>query len=165
MKARPWFREPMLALVIGIPLATVAAGIATLVIAARGPGDAMDHGVRRVAQAQTVDLAPDREAARLGLGATASIDAAGAIELRFKTAAPSAAQALVLTLQHSSDPESDRIVTLSRQDSARYAGRLTAARAPGAYNAMLGPAGGSWRLVGRLALDGDRLDLGPALAN
>lgn len=164
MNERPWFREPMLALVIGIPLATVAAGIATLVIAARGPGDAMDDGVRRVAQAQIVDLAPDREAARLGLGATATIDAAGTVELRFRTGTPPAAQTLVLTLRHSTDPQLDRVVTLNR-DSVRYAGRLTAARAPGAYNAMLGPADGSWRLVGRLALNGDRLDLGPSLVN
>jgi len=36
---RPWYREPMLWLVIGIPLATVVAGITTVVIAYSGKFD------------------------------------------------------------------------------------------------------------------------------
>lgn len=163
MNPRPWYREPMLALVIGLPLAAVVAGIGTLVIAARGPGDAMDHAVRRVAQVQTTDLAPDREAARQGLAATAVIDDAGAIRLHLRTAAPVPADILILTLRHATDPRRDRSVTLAHLGGSDYVGRLPASPSTGAHNAVLEPAGGRWRLVGRLA-DGDRrFNLQPAL--
>jgi len=66
----------MLALVIGLPLAAVAGGIATFVIAERN-ADPGDPRVRRVAQTQTVDLAADREASRQGYAATATIDTDG----------------------------------------------------------------------------------------
>lgn len=164
MSARPWFREPMLALVIGIPLASVVAGVATLVIAAGGPGDAMDADVRRVAQVQTADLAPDRAGARLGLEANAAIDGAGAIEVRFQTVAEPVAESLVLALRHGADAERDLVATLTRVDGGRYLGRLPGPRAAGAYNAVLEPADRSWRLVGRLADAGNRIELRPALA-
>lgn len=165
MNPRPWYREPMLALVLGLPFAAVVAGIATLVIAARGPGDAMDHAVRRVAQVQTTDLAPDREAARQGLGASASIDDTGAIRLHLRAVVPVPADILVLTLRHVTDPRRDRSANLARLGGTEYAGRLSASRSTGAHNAVLEPEDGNWRLVGRLA-DGDRrLGLQPALAD
>jgi hypothetical protein len=36
MNARPWYREPMVLLVIALPAAAVVAGVATLVLAAGG---------------------------------------------------------------------------------------------------------------------------------
>lgn len=165
MSARPWFREPMLALVIGIPLASVVAGVATLVIAAGGPGDAMDADVRRVAQVQTADLAPDRESARLGLEATAALDGTGAIDVQFLAGTAPVADSLILALRHGTDAERDLVATLTRTDGDRYLGRLPAPRAAGAYNATLQPAGADWRLVGRLAIGGERIELRPALAD
>lgn len=165
MSPRPWYREPMLALVIGLPLTAVVAAIGTLVIAARGPGDAMDHAVRRVAQVQTTDLAPDRKAARQGLAATAVIDDAGAIRLQLRAAAPLPADILLLTLRHATDPRRDRSAALAHLGGADYAGRLPAPRSPGAHNAVLEPADGNWRLVGRLAEGDQRINLQPALGD
>ena len=162
MNARPWYREPMLALVIGLPLAAVVASIATLVIAARGPGDAMEHGVRRVAQAQTADLAPDYEAARLGIEATLAIDADGTVALQFESG-ESPAGPLALTLRHGTDPSRDRVVTLERRDGTRFGGRLPLPRAAGAYNLTLAPPDGGWRLVGRLDAGSRRVALQAAL--
>jgi hypothetical protein len=162
MNARPWYREPMLALVIGLPLAAVVASFATLVIAARGHGDAMDHGVRRVAQTQTTDLRPDHEAARLGLEATLSMDADGSVALQFQSGAPPAGP-LALTLRHSADPGRDRIVALEPRDGTRFGGMLLPPRAAGAYNLTLAPPDGAWRLVGRLDAGSRRAALQAAL--
>lgn len=162
MNSRPWYREPMLALVIGLPLAAVVASIATLVIAARGPGDAMDHGVRRVAQTQTTDLAPDHEAARLGIEATLALAADGTVALQFGSGGPPAGP-LILTLRHSTDPGRDRVVTLERRDGVRFGGLLPLPRAAGAYNLTLSPPDGGWRLVGRLEAGGHRVALQAAL--
>ena len=162
MSARPWYREPMLALVIGLPLAAVVASIATLVIAARGPGDTMDRGVRRVAQTQTADLTPDHEAARLGIEATLTLDAGGSLALQFESGAQPADR-LILTLRHGTDPGRDRVVTLKPRGESQFAGRLPASRAAGAYNLTLAPADGRWRLVGRLDAGESRVALRAAL--
>jgi hypothetical protein len=162
MSERPWYREPMLALVIGLPAAAVVAGFATLVIAASGPGDASYASVRRVAQTQTADLAPDHAAAQLGLAAVATIAADGTVALRFEQAAP-ADGPLALELRHATDPRRDRVVELARLDAASFVGRLPAPRAAGAYNVELEPADGAWRLVGRLDAGSSRLRLSAAL--
>ena len=74
---------PLLWLVVLIPLATVVAGIGTVVIATRtGSTDAVIDPVRRTAQVQDSDLRADREAARLGLSGRAGVDAGtGAVRL------------------------------------------------------------------------------------
>ena len=164
MSARPWYREPMLALVFGLPLAAVVAGVATLVIAANTTSDGGDPRVRRVAQTQTTDLAPDRAAARLGLVAVATLDPDGVIRLAFEAANPADAT-LHLALRHRTDPRRDREVTLSRVDGTGYAGLLSGPLEDGAYNAELTPADGAWRIVGRLEDGAIRARLDAAVAH
>ena len=162
MSGRPWFREPMLALVIGLPAAAVVAGIATLILALRGADDAGDHRVRGVAQSQTTDLGPDSAAARLVLRASATVDVDGIVTLRFQDASP-VAPALELSLRHATDPRRDRAVRLQPAGKRTYAGRLDAPRAAGDYNAELAPPDAEWRLVGRLEAGSGRLSLIPAV--
>jgi hypothetical protein len=164
MSARPWYREPMLALVFGLPAAAVVAGIATLVIAASGAGDGGDHRVRRVAQTQTTDLAPDRAAARLGLSAVATLDADGVVRAVLD-AAPPGEGALHLLLRHRTDPRRDREVTLSRVEGSTWAGLLSGPIEAGAYNAELAPEGNAWRIVGRLEDGAVRMRLDAAVAD
>ena len=162
MSARPCYREPMLLLVIGLPAAAVIAGIATLILAASGAGDAGDHRVSRVAQAQTADLGPDGAAGRLALHAGAVLDADGFVTLRFEDASPDV-PSLDLSLRHATDPRRDRAVRLQRAGERVYAGRLDERRASGDYNAELVPPGAEWRLVGRLEAGSRRLALEPAI--
>lgn len=161
MSARPWYREPMLALVWGLPLAAVVAGIATLVIAAR-TSDTGDARVRRVAQTQTADLAPDRAAARLGLAADATVDAEGVVRVGLDAAQPGV-DTLRLTFRHVTDPRRDREITLSRVEGASYAALLPEPLGAGAYNAELVPTDGVWRLVGRLEDGAAHTTLRPAV--
>ncbi|HET8690869.1 MAG TPA: FixH family protein [Steroidobacteraceae bacterium] len=163
MRKRPWYREPMLALVIGLPLAAVAGGIATFVIAERN-ADPGDPRVRRVAQTQTVDLAADREASRQGYAATATIDTDGVIRVEFEAARPAAAS-LRLVFRHVTDPRRDCDVTLSHVPEYGFAGLLSGALGAGAYNAELTPEDGEWRLVGRLEDGAIHTRLVPALGH
>lgn len=160
MNAKPWYREPMLALVIGLPASAVVAGIATLVLAAGG--DAGDSRVRRVAQTQTTDLAPDRAAARLGLGAELALDGNGAVTLRFAGGAPQET-ALRLDLRHATEAKRDRAARLVSAGDGVFVGRLEGERGPGAYNVELGPEDLAWRLVGRLDPGRAHLTLAAAL--
>jgi hypothetical protein len=162
MNAQPWYRHPMLYLVIGLPAAAVIAGFATLFLAMGGAGDAGDGRVRRVAQTQTADLAPDLAAAGLALRAEAAADSNGAVSLRFGIAAPDT-PSLRLTLRHSTDSQYDLVARLVRAGEGVYLGRLQAPRAAGAYNAELAPEDSAWRLVGRLEPAGTSFSLRPAL--
>ncbi len=153
----------MLALVWGLPLAAVVAGIATLVIAVR-TSDEGDARVRRVAQTQTADLAPDLAAARLDLAATATLDAEGVVRVELDAAQPGV-DTLLLSLRHGTDPRRDRAVTLSRMEGAAYAGLLPGPLAAGAYNAELAPADNAWRLIGRLEDGAVRVALAAAVAD
>jgi hypothetical protein len=162
MNPRPWTREPLLALVIGLPLAAVIAGFVTLALAAGGAKDRAYGGVRRVAQTQTRDLSADHAAAQLGLQAVATIGADGTVALRFYAGVPQAS-ALRLELRHGTDPRRDRMTTLARLDDTAFVGSLSRPRATGAYNVELSPAHGGWRLVGRLEAGASRVRLEAAL--
>jgi hypothetical protein len=157
-------REPMLLLVIALPAAAVVAGFATLVLAMSGPGDAGDARVRRVAQTQTTDLAPDLAAARLALRGDVRADDNGAVTLHFEADAPDE-PVLQLVLRHAAVPDRDRHARLVRAGEGLYLGRLDAARAPGAYNVELAPESYGWRLVGRIEPGSSALTLGPALGD
>lgn len=112
---RPWFREPMVWLVLAFPAATVIAGFWTLAIAIRAGGsDAVIDTVQRTAQVQHTSLAADQEARRLGLSASLVlnehmlvVEMAG----RQSKLAP-----LVLTVSHPTDASRDLQFTLMPED-------------------------------------------------
>lgn len=74
MNKRHPLREPMVWLLIGLPVVAVVAGIATLVISSRGGGDSVIDPVERTAQIQTVALGPDERARELKLSAVLQVD-------------------------------------------------------------------------------------------
>jgi hypothetical protein len=150
----------MLALVIGLPAAAVVAGFATLFLAAGG--DSGDARVRRVAQTQTANLAPDHAAARLALTADLMLDSNGAVTLRFEDPAPEET-VLRLELRHGTDARRDCGARLVHAGDGVFVGRLKAERGTGAYNAELAPEDGEWRLVGRLEAQSPRVRLEAAL--
>ncbi len=162
MSPRPWYREPMLALVIGLPAAAVVAGFATLGLAMGG--DTGDPRVRRVSQTQTANLAPDHAAARLALGAELALDGNGAVTLRFGDPVPGES-VLRLELRHGTDAGRDSGARLVHAGDGVFVGRLETNRGLGPYNAELAPEDGDWRLVGRLEAQGSRVRLEAALAD
>jgi hypothetical protein len=64
VEARPWFREPMVWLIIAIPLFAFVAGIAILTYAITHP-DVEVHNERRPAPTVTRALAPDSKTSRI----------------------------------------------------------------------------------------------------
>src|SRR5690606_33199767 len=120
---RPALREPLLWLVIGLPLAVVIAGFATLVIAIRAGGsDALPDPVRRTAQVQLLDLEPDRVARDEGISARLQLAADG--RLRLAINGSDGDDVLLLQLIHPTDASQDRQVALTR-DGMQWLGVLT----------------------------------------
>lgn len=89
---RPWYREPFVWLIIGLPLTAVVAGLSTVYIAVvtrdgMVTDDYYEHGLEIN---QSLDR--DRAAARLGLKAQLHMDAAtGSVVVRFVETAPGTA--------------------------------------------------------------------------
>lgn len=96
---RPWYREPFVWLIIGLPLTAVVAGLSTLYIAVvtrdgMVTDDYYQHGLEIN---QSLDR--DRAAARLGLKAQLHLDAAtGSVVVRFVEAAPAETLPNTITL-------------------------------------------------------------------
>lgn len=152
------WRQPLLWLVLALPAATVVAGFTTLGLAAAGPDTSGDAAVKRTAQAQVEDLAPDLAAAHAGLAATLRVDRVhGAIEV----ALPPGTVAATLVLRHPVDAALDRTLALARAGDAWRA--RTAAPLAGNWLIELHGANDAWRLDGRLARDADAARLAPRL--
>lgn len=145
---RPAWREPMVWLVAALPLASIVAGLALLVVAARsGGGDAVADPVRRIAQIQLSDLGPDARAQQLKLGAVFRIDN-DFVEVLPVNGAFARGAPLRLALHHPARAEADRELLLAPGELGwRGLGTISMAHD---WNVVLSPQDGSWRLQGRL---------------
>ena len=160
--SRPGWREPLVWLVFGIPAIAVVA-LAWMVFIAAGPGstDSVDTAVKRTAQIQVADLAPDLAARELRLAATVTIEGERISLHADRGDFPRDAE-LRLALRHPLRAEEDFDLVLRPT-----AGGWQAIHdlPPGSdWNLTLSPADGHWRLQGRLQHDTRKATLQPALA-
>ena len=161
MKLPAWW-APELALVIGIPAATVCGGILTLVLVTGDFSNDGEHeNVQRTAQVQTADLEPDLAAARAGLSADLEVDRSrGEVRVSLPTPA-GAGDELELDFVHSLQSGRDLHARLRRRDGA-----WVAALAPDAgsrWRVVLADRDRHWRVVGTLPRGAATLSLQPAL--
>lgn len=161
---RPWYREPMLWLVLGLPAAAVIAGVATLFIALNnGSSDSVRDPVQRTAQVQTADITADLAAEQLGLSGVLERTAdTGALALRVDGVALEASR-LPLVLSHPTDAAADLELQLVRHDG-RWIGRLPDPTAKNDWLLSVAPEGATWRLRGRLRAGATEAALVPDIA-
>ncbi len=162
---RPWYREPMLWLVIALPAAVIVAGVSTIAIAvSAGGSDAVSDQVRRTAQIQIADLAAEQAALERGIGAELRIDHdTGALHVALNQQADAPAATLELQLNHPIDAAQDRQVTLVRSGDGwlgRFDGDLQHD-----WDLSLMPADREWRLRGRIRGGQPSAELRAPLAN
>lgn len=141
-------RIPELWLVAGIPALTVAAGIATVLIASlSGSADAVILPVERTGPVQVLRDEADRSAAAMGLSARLILDE----ERRLLTVVltPAREEPLRVLLAHPTRRSLDRRIELAPSGGGRYHALLPMPPAHH-WNVLLESADGSWRLSGRL---------------
>ena len=143
----PW-RQPMVWLLVAIPLLAVAATVA-LVVVAGGPGatDDIAEPVKRTAQVQVADLGPDAHARTLGLSALVRSDK-GVVEVLpvagdFDRHAP-----LTLALRHPTLAAKDRLLVLS-PSATGWRARAQVDLGHDWNVQVAGANRGTWRLQGR----------------
>lgn len=160
MGERSPLREPMVWLMIGLPAASVIAGIALLVVAVRSGGaDTVIDNVRRTAQMQVTELGPDARAQSMNLSAVLRLGAA--IDVLPVNGQFARNQPLILTLSHPTDATQDRQLLLQPTELGwRIASDV---RASHDWIAQLEPADRQWRVRGRLKAGQRAVHLGPTL--
>ncbi|GAB3512612.1 FixH family protein [Pseudoxanthomonas daejeonensis] len=159
-RASTW-RNPVMWLVVGLPLLSIVAGVGLLVIATRtGGADAVNDPVRRVAQIQTTDLGPDAEAGKRGLSAVLRVED-GIVEVLPATGDFVRGQPLRLVLEHPARKAEDLHLELVPEGPGW---RLQQAVDPQHdWVVQLQAADGSWRLHGRLPKQQHAARLAPSL--
>jgi uncharacterized protein len=158
---RKSWQEPMVWLMIGIPAATVIAGLATLAIAIRsGAMDTVPSSVQRVAQAQVLTSAVDDSTSRMGYRGYLMLDRKQpAWRVSVKTVpADLAGTPLQVLFVHPTLAARDVRVDLG-------AGHVAAAVMLGfiPQQVIVSDAAGTWRLVGAYS-EQSVLNLTPALS-
>lgn len=147
---RAFWREPILWLVVGLPLTAVVASAVMIHLALRDPADASGGTTRRIAQMQLEDLSWDREAARRGVRVQLEADAVRG-EIRVWLA-PEHVQptALDLVMRHPTQAAQDRALALVR-DGAQWRGQTSRWVATHAWDLQLVAPAQFWRVAGRLS--------------
>ena len=145
----PWYRQPLVWMLIAIPLSSVVMGVVIVTLAITSyDGLVADDYYKRGMEINR-SLARDRAAAVLGLRGTLELDG-GAVRIALRSApAFDAPPVIVLGIHHATRAGLDRRIELRLAGSGDYTGRWEDLE-PGAWNLQL--TGGDWRLVGRLHL-------------
>lgn len=160
---RSAWREPMVWLIVALPLASVVAGIALLVTASRSGGsDAIADPVTRTGQVQVADLSPDERARQLGLRAIIRVDK-DLLEVLPVGGEFMRDQALRVALHHPTRAAADR--TLLLQPTTTGWRIATALDESHDWRVRVTARDGSWRLQGRLPKGQRAALLNPALAH
>ena len=160
-RKRPFWREPMMWLVLGLPAASVVAGVILVSLAARDSSDSVGDVVSRTAQIQVADLSPDARARDLRLSAIVRVDE-GFIEVLPVTGDYQRQQPLRLVLRHPTLAASDLELRAEPADN----GWRSAVELPLDHDWKLEvmPEGMPWRLQGRLPAGQRAAHVKPALS-
>ena len=159
---KPFWKMPIMWLVIGLPLASIVAGVSLVVIAVRSGGaDAVPDDVRRMSQVQTTDLGPDEQARALHLSAVVRMSD-GVVEVipvtgEFRRKAP-----LQVLLQHPTRAADDVRIDLTPDDGGWRAQQVVDDSHD--WIVQLVSTEDGWRLHGRLTKQQHATHLSPALA-
>ncbi len=160
-----WYREPMVWLLIALPLTAVIGGFYTLALAIKSDdGLVVDDYYRRGKEINRV-LARDQAALAHGLRGRVAFDGERRVIRVTLTAhdARTLPAQLELALWHATRPGFDQQLRPVRQIDGVYAAPLPTALAPGHWHVQL--SADDWRLLGSAFVPGPaEVDLQPAVA-
>lgn len=145
---RNWKREPMVWLLIGIPLSAVIMGVVMITLAIQSfSGLVVDDYYKKGKEINRV-LARDQLAYELGLAAGLSLDASGKVEIRFDPGVQFIPGEMIeLKLIHATMPGFDQQLELRKSDTHLLRGEL---KLPGEGRWNLFLQTEDWRLSGSL---------------
>ncbi len=121
---KPWYKQPMVWMVIAIPLSAVLAGTVTIYLAVTTEDGLVVDDYYKQGLAINRQIERDQESTRLQLGATVEIDTAtGFIKVAFdKGEMADYPPELTLGLRHATQQQRDNFITLQRGLDNLYVG-------------------------------------------
>ena len=159
----PWYREPLMWFVVGLPATVVIAALFTLFLAVRGSDEVVRDDFRKEGLAIYVDPARDAAAAAAGAHASLVIDAGGGrIQATVTLSQGRLPETLLVVLSHATQAEFDRMVELQGA-SGRYQGSMEALP-PGRWYVEITPPDRSWRLRGDFRDPTAAIELAPGVS-
>jgi len=156
----PWYRQPMLWLVIAIPAATVPAGLVTVAIAMHDADAVVADDYRVEALGVSRDAARDRAAADGDVHATLTRGTDGGFVVGLRTAATPLPDSMLLHIAHATLASADRDVALVRDGAQTYRSGPIPLPA-GRWRFELTPPSRGWRLTAQVQAPFDQLALDP----
>ena len=155
----PWYRYPIVWLVIAIPALTVPAGLTTVWVAMRGADVVVTDDDRKDGLAITHD--PVRDAAARSLSVHATLTVTGStVSVVLREGRATIPERLVLVLSHATRATDDREMRLSRTGERTFAAELGPITA-GHWYLELAPPDRAWRLTGEFRESPRGLELAP----
>ena len=168
-KHRPWYREPLVWLVIALPAAAVIAGISTVFIANNSSDSLVVDGFQKVGLIAQRESAADRNATAMGIVAVISIDReSGKLTARIEADRnlDLDVKNVTVSLHHPTRRDMDRNATLNLDSTGLYRGNI-GNPAKGRWYIQLegqlenpGENADAWRLSGRIDAGQDLVTLG-----
>lgn len=157
----PW-RNPVLWLLVLLPLAAVVGGISMVVVATRSSGnnDVVTDAVSRTGQIQQAATGPDEVAMERRLSLVLRSED-GVVEAFPATGTFDRSRPLKVLFEHPTDSALDVAVELEPTATGWRTGRKLPADHH--WNLIAGDATGQWRLTGRLDRSAHAARLAPAL--
>lgn len=124
---RPWYREPLVWLVIALPATAVIAGISTVFIASSGNDSLVVDGFQKVGLIAKRESSADRQARAMNVVATISIDReTGQLSARLESDDDrvDGIEELALSLHHPTRREFDQATLLLRDSTGLFRGNI-----------------------------------------
>jgi hypothetical protein len=147
---RPWWKEPMVWLVAGLPSIAVIASIATYFIAAHQPDTLVNAGYQKVGMAPGKDTSREDRAAMLSVTGNLEI-ANGEARLKLSGRFSSMPDTLELLLIHPTHADQDIRLKMKSRGYGEYASLVPESSA-GKRQWILESHDQAWRLAGELTL-------------
>lgn len=144
-----WWREPMVWLIVALPLSAVVAGIATVVIAARSADTLVQGDYQKEGLALHQNTERDRLAAELGLSASLSRSEDASLRLALAGRLHPLPPRLTMLLTHPTQAERDLDLVMAHQGGGLYLSDSAQDTAGVDWQVSVEPPDHSWRLAGR----------------
>lgn len=141
-----WWKEPMVWLIIALPLAAVIASIVTVIIASRNADTLVQGDYKKEGLALHQHTERDQRAAQLGLTVRVQLRDGG-LRAELGGRLHPAPQSIVLLLAHPTQANKDVVISLNHLEGNVYTGEVPDLRGVN-WQVQLEPADQSWRLSG-----------------
>ncbi|MEE9494160.1 MAG: FixH family protein [Gammaproteobacteria bacterium] len=145
----PWYRQGWPWFIISIPLATVVAGIATLILAIQSPNSMVVDNYYK--EGLAINQYKHRLVAADKMGLQGLLrGSAGKLMLQLHANQPVSDEVLQLKIIHSTRGELDQQVSLKRQSEGIYVAELPGVMPAGKWYLQLSPENYKWEIKGVL---------------